>query len=56
MKTHIQGFDEFMNLVLDGAVEVDVKKGTRKDIGKCGPILFTGKHSIDSEDCLSTCI
>lgn len=25
-----------MNLVLDGAFEVDVKKGTRKEIGTCG--------------------
>lgn len=24
-----------MNLVLDGAFEVDVKKGTRKEIGTC---------------------
>lgn len=31
----LQGFDEFMNLVLDNAAEVNVKKGTRKSVGKC---------------------
>ncbi|KAF8944845.1 hypothetical protein BGZ47_003646 [Haplosporangium gracile] len=35
------GFDEFMNLVLDGAFEVDVKKGTRKEIGR---ILLKGDN------------
>lgn len=29
-----------MNLVLDGAFEVDVKKGTRKEIGTCDPTNF----------------
>jgi small nuclear ribonucleoprotein E len=29
----IIGFDEFMNLVLDGAVEVSVKKGTERRLG-----------------------
>ncbi|KAF9909144.1 hypothetical protein EC991_009054 [Linnemannia zychae] len=37
----IIGFDEFMNLVLDGAFEVDVKKGTRKEIGR---ILLKGDN------------
>jgi small nuclear ribonucleoprotein E len=30
----IIGFDEFMNTVLDDAVEVNVKKNTRRPIGK----------------------
>jgi len=30
----IIGFDEFMNLVLDGAEEVYTKKGTRKPVGR----------------------
>ena len=29
-----QGFDEFMNLVLDDAEEVDVKKKSRRALGK----------------------
>lgn len=29
-----------MNLVLDGAFEVDVKKGTRKEIGTCSSTNF----------------
>lgn len=29
----LQGFDEYMNLVLDDAEEVDVKKRTRKGLG-----------------------
>jgi small nuclear ribonucleoprotein E len=29
-----KGFDEFMNLVLDDAAEVHVKKNTKKDVGK----------------------
>ncbi|KAG0279840.1 hypothetical protein BGZ95_012139 [Linnemannia exigua] len=37
----IIGFDEFMNLVLDSAFEVDVKKGTRKEIGR---ILLKGDN------------
>jgi small nuclear ribonucleoprotein (snRNP)-like protein len=28
-----QGFDEYMNLVLDNAAEYDVKTATRKEIG-----------------------
>ena len=28
-----QGFDEYMNLVIDNAEEVGVKKGTRKPLG-----------------------
>lgn len=34
-----QGFDEFMNLVLDDAVEVNVKKETRQPLGR---ILLKG--------------
>lgn len=30
----MQGFDEFMNLVMDEAEEVYLKEGTRKPIGK----------------------
>mmetsp|Transcript_7937 Transcript_7937/g.15950 ORF Transcript_7937/g.15950 Transcript_7937/m.15950 type:complete len:88 (+) Transcript_7937:147-410(+) len=37
-KTRIEGqiigFDEFMNVTLDGAVEIDVKKGTREELGR----------------------
>ena len=29
-----QGFDEYMNLVLDEAEEVHMKQGTRKNLGK----------------------
>eukprot|EP00958_Prasinococcus_capsulatus_P021373 scaffold2900_cov330-Prasinococcus_capsulatus_cf.AAC.6 len=28
-----QGFDEYMNLVLEDAEEVSMKKGTRKELG-----------------------
>ena len=31
---HIVGFDEYMNLVLDDAEEVHVKKQTRKALGR----------------------
>ncbi|MPC19266.1 putative small nuclear ribonucleoprotein E [Portunus trituberculatus] len=31
---HIIGFDEYMNVMLDQAEEVQMKKGTRKTIGK----------------------
>ncbi len=33
---HILGFDEFMNLVLDNAEEVSMKKEGRKSLGKSG--------------------
>ncbi|KAJ8905469.1 hypothetical protein NDN08_001976 [Rhodosorus marinus] len=35
----IIGFDEYMNLVLDNAVEVNLKKNTRKNLGR---ILLKG--------------
>ena len=35
----IIGFDEFMNLTLDEAKEIDLKKGTSEDLGK---ILLKG--------------
>mmetsp|Transcript_34706 Transcript_34706/g.59650 ORF Transcript_34706/g.59650 Transcript_34706/m.59650 type:complete len:90 (+) Transcript_34706:188-457(+) len=35
----IVGFDEYMNLVLDEATEIDEKKETREDIGR---ILLKG--------------
>ena len=31
---HIVGFDEFMNLVLDDAVEVHLKRRTKKEVSK----------------------
>ncbi|KAF9939902.1 hypothetical protein BGZ67_008754 [Mortierella alpina] len=37
----IIGFDEFMNLVLDDASEVNIKKGTKKHIGR---ILLKGDN------------
>ncbi|KAG9326619.1 hypothetical protein KVV02_006130 [Mortierella alpina] len=37
----IIGFDEFMNLVLDDASEVHIKKGTKKHIGR---ILLKGDN------------
>lgn len=36
-----QGFDEYMNLVLDAAEEVDMKKGGRKALGR---ILLKGDN------------
>jgi len=36
-----QGFDEYMNLVLDDAEEVNKKKGTRKTVGR---ILLKGDN------------
>jgi small nuclear ribonucleoprotein E len=36
-----KGFDEFMSLVLDEAEEVDVKKDTKKQIGR---ILLKGDN------------
>jgi small nuclear ribonucleoprotein E len=35
MEGVIIGFDEYMNMVLDDAVEMDSKKNTRKEIGRC---------------------
>jgi hypothetical protein len=35
-----------MNLVLDGAFEVDVKKGTRKEIGTCLNWLYVHDQDI----------
>ncbi|RKP05406.1 putative small nuclear ribonucleo protein [Thamnocephalis sphaerospora] len=37
----IVGFDEFMNVVLDDAVEVNTKKQSRKEIGR---ILLKGDN------------
>jgi small nuclear ribonucleoprotein E len=31
---HIVGFDEYMNLVLDDAAEVHLKRRTRKEVGR----------------------
>mmetsp|Transcript_76780 Transcript_76780/g.156097 ORF Transcript_76780/g.156097 Transcript_76780/m.156097 type:complete len:91 (+) Transcript_76780:131-403(+) len=41
MEGRIIGFDEYMNLVLDAAEEVDMKKGTRKALGR---ILLKGDN------------
>mmetsp|Transcript_180273 Transcript_180273/g.438674 ORF Transcript_180273/g.438674 Transcript_180273/m.438674 type:complete len:88 (+) Transcript_180273:253-516(+) len=41
LEGQIIGFDEYMNLVLDGAEEVHVKKGTRKALGR---ILLKGDN------------
>uniref|UniRef100_A0A3B0NB28 Small nuclear ribonucleoprotein E n=1 Tax=Theileria annulata TaxID=5874 RepID=A0A3B0NB28_THEAN len=35
----IRGFDEYMNMVLDNATEVHVKKNVKKDVGR---ILLKG--------------
>lgn len=35
-----QGFDEYMNLVLDEAEEVSVKKKSRKPLGELQILLF----------------
>jgi len=37
----IMGFDEYMNLVLDNAEEVNKKKGTRRQVGR---ILLKGDN------------
>lgn len=38
---HIVGFDEYMNLVLDEAEEVHLKRKTRKPLGR---IMFKGDN------------
>ncbi|KAK3896086.1 hypothetical protein Pmani_031419 [Petrolisthes manimaculis] len=38
---HIIGFDEYMNVMLDQAEEVHMKKGTRKTVGR---ILLKGDN------------
>jgi small nuclear ribonucleoprotein E len=37
----IRGFDEFMNLVVDEAVEINLKKGTKRPLGR---ILLKGDN------------
>jgi small nuclear ribonucleoprotein E len=46
MLTFIQGFDEFMNLVIDDAVEVTLEKrdGTPEERRKIGQILLKGDN------------
>ena len=34
LEGHIIGFDEYMNVMLDQAEEVHMKKGTRKSVGE----------------------
>ena len=41
LPTVLQGFDEYMNVVLDDAEEVDSKKKTRKPIGR---IMIKGEN------------
>lgn len=43
----VQGFDEYMNLVLDDAEEVSVKRKTRKAVGEL-PALLERSHTSDS--------
>jgi small nuclear ribonucleoprotein E len=38
---HVIGFDEYMNLVLDDAEEVHIKRGERKSVGR---ILIKGDN------------
>lgn len=38
---YLQGFDEYMNLTLDDAVELDIKKQSRKKLGR---ILLKGDN------------
>ena len=42
----VQGFDEYMNLVLDDAEEVSVKRKTRKAVGEL-PALLERSHTSD---------
>ena len=37
----VKGFDEFMNLVLEEAVEIDAKSGNKEDLGE---ILLKGDN------------
>jgi small nuclear ribonucleoprotein E len=37
----VQGFDEYMNVVLDDAEEIDTKKRTRRPVGR---ILLKGDN------------
>lgn len=37
----IRGFDEFMNIVIDDAVEIDLKKGNKEKLGR---ILLKGDN------------
>jgi small nuclear ribonucleoprotein E len=39
MEGQIIGFDEYMNMTLDGTVEIDLKTGKRTDVGR---ILLKG--------------
>ena len=41
MYIYAQGFDEYMNLTLDDAEELDLKKKTRKQLGR---ILLKGDN------------
>jgi small nuclear ribonucleoprotein (snRNP)-like protein len=43
-----QGFDEYMNLVLDKTDELDMKKKTRKSLGK---ILLKGENVVSIHLC-----
>ena len=41
-----QGFDEYMNLVLDDAEEVDSKKKSRRAIGACCCVFLSPSHAV----------
>uniref|UniRef100_A0A0E0CEU5 Small nuclear ribonucleoprotein E n=1 Tax=Oryza meridionalis TaxID=40149 RepID=A0A0E0CEU5_9ORYZ len=41
LHVHAKGFDEYMNLVLDEAEEINIKKDTRKSLGR---ILLKGDN------------
>uniref|UniRef100_A0A453RYM9 Sm protein E n=1 Tax=Aegilops tauschii subsp. strangulata TaxID=200361 RepID=A0A453RYM9_AEGTS len=40
-QTFVAGFDEYMNLVLEDAEEINIKKNTRKSLGR---ILLKGDN------------
>jgi len=42
----LQGFDEYMNVVLDEAAEINVKTSTRKQIGTLIAAGFRGNHAV----------
>ncbi|KAG0729676.1 putative sodium-coupled neutral amino acid transporter 7 [Chionoecetes opilio] len=46
---HIIGFDEYMNVMLDQAEEVQMKKGTRKTIGKFIILVMVQEATVGDE-------
>merc|ERR1711864_29651 len=45
---HIVGFDEYMNLVLEDAAEIHVKRQTRKEVGR---IMLKGDNITPIQSC-----